>query len=148
MSDSELKIVLNDGTKTIPVYNEEGEHLSDFRFKSSNVNRILERFKERESALNETVRPLVDMDDDADTDGVISAFKEAEANIYKELDYIFDGDSYKAFFVSTGPLTPIDGEYFFQTVCEKAMELMLDDYQKETEEARARISKYTAAYEA
>lgn len=151
-NNMELGIVIDDGSRRVPIRNMAGEEIGVFYFRPTDVG-IISRYNESMSKFDEIMAPLEELDinadgtaaDQADEDSV-NALREAEKRLYDACDYIFGGNMSEAFFGRMHPFSPIGGVFY----CEKALErlgaFISDQFEAESLEVSKRLDKYVGKY--
>ena len=131
-------LVIDDGSKRVPIRNLEGEEIGVFRFRPTDFG-IVKRYNETVARLSEIVEPLENDDSD-------EAFEKAKKALYEACDYIFGGNMSEAFFGRVSPFSPVNGRFY----CEQALEVVGDyigkQFDAEVKKIRKRVSKYVSKY--
>ena len=150
--NNQMKIVIDDGARKVPIVNLEGEELGVFYFRPTDMA-IIDRYNEAIVKLDTVLAPLKDVGINAEGEAMdpedeaaVKALHEAEERLNEICDYIFGGNMSEAFFAKMHPFSPVGG-YFF---CERALEMVgsfiADQFQKETQKVSSRVVQYTKKY--
>lgn len=136
-------IVIDDGSRIYNIKNKRGEVIGRFKFVPSDMG-IIERYEHTISVFEGLQTKLSEEKDDAD----IKQIKiEAEAEIKKEIDYLFKANVSGSFFEITSPFTPLDsGEFFVENVIYAVRSVIEKETGKRLGKAKSRASKYTQKY--
>ena len=146
-----MEIVVDDGSRRIPIRNMSGEEIGVFYFRPTDFG-IISRFNETVGKFDEIVKPLeeIDINPDGTTDendmSMVKALEEAEKRLYEACDYIFGGNMSEAFFGKMNPFSPVGGVFYCETALEKVGNFISQQFDKETKKVNKRIVQYTKKY--
>jgi hypothetical protein len=136
-------IVIDDGSRIYNIKNKRGEVMGRFKFVPSDMG-IVERYEHTIAVFEGLQAKLSNEKEDAD----IKQIKvEAEAEIKKEVDYLFKANVSGSFFEITSPFTPLEsGEFFVESVINAVRAVIEKETGKRLGKAKSRASKYTQKY--
>lgn len=133
------KIVINDGTKSYQIVNQNGKALGVFCFNPSDVN-IVEKYNQMVDEVSEALAKV--------DNGEEEAIKEVSGIIRNKMDYLFGEETSKSFFTITSPLTPLsNGQLFIENVITAIGKVIEHETKRRVAEVRERMNKYTAKYQ-
>ena len=145
----EFEIIVDDGTKEVPIKNTRGERIGTFYFRPTDIG-ILQRYKEVSEKFDAVVQPLADIninpDGTSDDELGVTALKMATSKLYELCDYLFGGNLSEAFFGTMSPFSPVNGKFYCEVVLNQVADYVGKQFQTETQKINARVSKYTAGY--
>ncbi len=146
-----LEIVIDDGSKKVPIRNLSGDEIGVFYFHPTDVG-IISRYNERMAKFDEIVAPLesVNINSDGTADendmAAVEALAEAEKRLYEACDYIFGGNMSEAFFGKMHPFSPVGGIFYCETALEKVGAFISAQFEQETAKISTRMKKYVNKY--
>ena len=147
-----LSITLDDGSRHVPIYNLYGEQIGEFKFRPTDIG-MVNRFNEKASEFSALAEPLekvnINADGTVDEDNsaeAIAAFNEAEARLFKLVDYIFGGNASEAFFGHMHPFSPVNDNFYCMLMLEKLGEFIGKQFDAEMPKVSANVTKYTGKY--
>lgn len=146
-----LEIVIDDGSKRVPIRNLSGDEIGEFYFRPTDVD-IINRFNESVSKFDEIVAPLeeIDIQEDGSADendpAAVKAMNEAKTRLFEMVDYIFGGNMSEAFFGKMHPFSPVGGVFYCESALEKVGSFITAQFEQETAKVQKRIGKYTKKY--
>lgn len=149
----EIGIVVDDGSRRVPIKNTQGEEIGVFYFRPTDVG-IIERYNAMLDKWDDIVEPLRGVDisatgeADSDDPAQIAALKEAEKRLFEAVDYMFGGNMSEAFFGKMHPFSPVGGRFYAEHAIEAAGEYVNAQIDAEAAQMAKRVEKYTAEYEA
>lgn len=149
MSD-ELRIIVDDGYKKVPIINKHGEEVGVFYFNPSDIG-IIERYNKLAQSFAEITAPLELEAPEGATDEERDAFnlktlQEASERLYKACDELFGGDFSTAFFGRTNPWSPSNGKFYCEEALEKVGAFIGKAFDSEVKKIQNRVNKYTGKY--
>lgn len=134
--ENKLELKIDTGFETIPVFDEDGEQIGQFKFNPSDID-IVKRYKQVVETFNSIVVP-----ENADDNVIL----EISDKIKEQIDYLLNSKTSDAIFVCN-PLTPLpSGKIFAEEVIEKIAGLIEQVTDKRLEKTKAKIRKATAKY--
>lgn len=135
--------IIDDGKKEIPVKNKLGEVLAVLRFRTTDIN-IVDRAKKAQSKINDAVKALnnvkIKSDGTAESDLDTELLNRAEAEVRKQINYIFNDDVCSDLFKVSNPFSPVGGRFFAENVIELLVNIINHEMTVQQEE---HIRKYT-----
>ena len=145
--DTEIMgIVIDDGSRRVPIKNIYGDEIGVFYFHPADVG-IVERYNELADSFDLITKPLEEVsvgpDGQADTEAGEAALKEAERRLYEAVDKLFAGNMSEAFFGKMHPFSPVNGAFYCELAIEKVGEYINAQFDTETDKITKRVEKYT-----
>lgn len=145
----ELGIVVDDGSITVPIRNTQGEMIGHFRFRPTDFN-IVKRYNEIAQKFGEVIQPLIDANIDANGEGEdeesVKILDKAETELFKLVDYMFDGNMAEAFFGKMHAFSPVDGHFYCENALAAVGQFISQRFDEETKQISDRVDKYTHGY--
>lgn len=146
---SEMKIIIDDGRKRVPIESKTGEEIGFFTFSPTDID-IIERYNKVADEFDKVVEPLQDIGIKADGSGVddasIKALQEAKSRLYSLIDYLFAGNAADAFFGKINPFSPVDGNFYCVNVMNAVSAFISAQFEAETKKISKNLAKYTKRY--
>lgn len=143
-----LSITVDDGFQRIPIMNKYGEEIGVFRFNPTDIG-IIERYNKLADSFDRITEPLEAVQDvaDGDSDTIdakqVEALEAAKERLYAAVDELFGGNAAEAFFGKTHPFSPVDGNFYCETVLQAVGKFISAQFDTETKKMSARVEKYT-----
>lgn len=143
-----LSITVDDGFQRIPINNKYGDEIGVFYFNPTDIG-IIERYNTLADTFDAITEPLQAVDDSAnDTDEEkeakqLEALNEATKRLYAAVDKLFGGNAAEAFFGKVHPFSPVDGNFYCETVLQTVGKFISEQFDMETKKMSARVEKYT-----
>lgn len=144
-------LVVDDGSVTETIRNQQGQKVGEFTFRPSDIG-IIDRYNESISKFGDVVAPLENVglnpdgtprkDDAADFE-LLSKIK---ADICEMVDYIFGGNISEGFFGTMHPLSVINGRLYCENVLDALGNYIAAVFATETKKIDKRVSRYTQQY--
>lgn len=132
------RILINDGSKSYEIVNQDNEVLGVFRFNPSDSN-IIEKY----NGVVESLEAAFQKVDTGDEEFVMEASRE----IKEKFDDLFGQNTSKTFFSITGPLTPLsNGQLFAENVVEAIGFIIEKEMNVRVKKVQERMKKYTEKY--
>lgn len=148
-NEEPFEIVVDDGSITVPIKNNNGEQIGEFRFRPTDFN-IVSRYNEVADKFADVVRPLMDANIDTNGEGEdeesIKLLDEAEHRLFELVDYMFDGNMAEAFFGKMHAFSPIGGKFYCENALSAVGQFISRKFDAEIKQVSARVSKYTREY--
>ena len=136
------KIVIDDGTREIPIYNKYDETI---RFRPADIS-IMDRFNEMQKALDAMFQPLADInirnDGTAETDDEWAVLKRVESELIHQLNILLDTDDAAAVFTKRNAFSSVAGKFFCEHVIDALGTLIASAIEEETAVSQNRVQKY------
>ena len=146
---NELELVIDDGTRRIPIKNTFGDEVGVFYFRPTDIG-ILGRYKKISETFEDVVKPLesinINPDGTSDTEDGNNALEEAKRLLFEKIDYLFDSNCSEAFFGSMNPFSPVDGAFYCENVLNAVAGFISKQFDTEVKKINKRVGKYTNAY--
>lgn len=133
-------IVVDDGSRRVPIVNVDGEEIGVFRFHPTDIG-IIERYNRMVERFDEITRPLEQFAGE-DEDRQAEALKEAEKRLYAAVNELFGGDAAGAFFGGMHPFSPVGGAFYCEAVLKAVGEYISGQFDAETAKFSGRAEKY------
>lgn len=139
-----MQIVIDDGTRRVPITNIHGDEVGVFYFKPTDIG-IIERYNRMAETFDAITEPLEALkDDDSDSEEVqLAVLKEAENRLTAAVNELFGGDAASAFFGKMNPFSPVDGMFYCENVLQAVGKFISAQFDTETKKMSARVEKYT-----
>ena len=140
-------IVVDDGSRRVPIQNTRGEEIGVFTFRPTDIG-IIQRFNDMVSGFDKIIEPLEVInelgDDESITDAkYVDAIHAAETLLYEAVDKLFGSDgAAQAFFGCMNPFSPVDGEFYCTNVLNAVGAYIDAAFDSETEKFSEKAKKY------
>ena len=134
-------IVVDDGSRRVPIVNVDGEEIGVFRFHPTDIG-IIERYNDMVSRFDEITEPLKGFAGEADEAKQAEALKEAEKRLFEAVNELFGGDAAGAFFGGMHPFSPVGGAFYCEAVLKAVGEYISGQFDAETARFSGRTAKY------
>ncbi len=138
--DAVAAIVVDDGSRRVPIQNAQGEEIGVFRFHPTDIG-IIERYNRMVERFDEITKPLERFVGE-DEDKQAEALKEAEKRLFEAVNELFGGDAAGAFFGSMHPFSPVGGAFYCEAVLKAVGEYISGQFDAETARFSGRTAKY------
>lgn len=139
------KIVIDDGTRKIPIENQFGKHICDIYIRPTDFS-ILDRYQATVRDFKTVLEPLQSMslnnDGSASFDKDWKTLKQVEEQIIKKINELFDMDEAAAIFKDRSPFASVGGEFYCMKVLTAIAEVITSALEEEAEASKARTSEY------
>ena len=140
-----MNIVVDDGSRRVPIMNTQGEEIGVFTFRPTDVG-IIKRYNEMVNGFDSIVEPLEGLygagDDIADPK-YVEALNAAEGRLYEAVNTLFDrDDAADAFFGKMNPFSPVEGEFYCARVLTAVGQYINGAFDTETAKFSANAKKY------
>ena len=147
MADNNLKIVIDDGFKRIPIENIHGEQIGTFYFNPTDVG-IIDRFNKVAKEFNQITEPMEKAAPENATEEEkiefdVATKREATERLYAACNELFGGDFASAFFGTTDPWSPVNGDFYCYTAISMIGDFISRQFDEEVEKMNERTQKYT-----
>lgn len=142
------QIIIDDGTREVPVCNMFGETICTLRFRPADIS-IMDRFEQLQQHIGETLKPLegISIKNDGtaeDADGW-RTLKGVEAGLIKQLNALLDTTDAAAIFAKRNPFSAVGGKFFCQIVIDALGGLIAEAIQEENAASQEKMQKYMPA---
>lgn len=139
------RIIIDDGTREYEICNRFGKVICVLHFRPSDIS-IAERYREMRETFGDIVKPLAELDIQADgtaaDDAAMDALHEADVALRKALARLLDSDDAADIFAARNPFSSVGGKFFCEIVLDAIGGIVEDVMTEETEASRKRTSKY------
>ena len=143
-----MNIVVDDGSRRVPIMNTQGEEIGVFTFRPTDVG-IIKRYNEMVAGFDAIVEPLeaieggegkdIDITDPQYTE----ALDEAGKRLYEAMNTLFGSDDAAgAFFGKMNPFSPVDGEFYCAKVLNGVGDYISAAFDTETAKFSENAKKY------
>ena len=133
-------IVVDDGSRRVPILNADGEEIGVFRFHPTDIG-IIERYNRMVESFDGITKPLEQFAGE-DEEKQAEALREAEKRLYEAVNGLFGGDAAGAFFGSMHPFSPVGGTFYCEAVLKAVGEYISAQFDAETAKFSGRAAKY------
>ena len=146
VKNTNFAIVVDDGSRRVPIMNTEGEEIGAFRFHPTDLG-LIERFNRLAEAFGAIIEPLealhVDENSDLTDPGLIQALNEAEGRVNAAVNELFGSDdAARAFFGKMHPFSPVNGEFYALQVLQRVGDFINAQFDTETKALSKKAKKY------
>ena len=139
------KIVIDDGTREYNIVNKFGKEICKLHFRPGDIS-IAERYRELQEGFADIVKPLSEMDINADgtasDDAAMNAIHEADMNLRKALEKLLDSDDAADVFKARNPFSSVGGKFFAEIVLDAIGNIVGEVIAEEAEASMKRTAKY------
>ena len=145
MAIREMKGIIDDGTREIPLVNKYGKLICNIYIRPADLS-ILDRYKQLAADFQNITEPLKDMN--ISNDGKVSfdddwkVLKQVEAELKQRINALFDMDEADDIFAKRSPFSSVGGKFFCESVIEVIGNLIANAVEEELELSRKRTEKY------
>lgn len=140
-----MSIVVDDGSRRVPIQNTDGEEIGSFHFHPTDVG-IIQRYNALAEHFDEIVKPLDGLGEDGAeiTDAKYAeALDEADARLFDAVNGLLGSDdAAAAFFGKMNPFSPVDGEFYCTRVLNALGAYIGAAFETETAKFSANAQKY------
>jgi hypothetical protein len=140
-----MNIVVDDGSRRVPIINTHGEEIGAFTFRPTDVG-IIKRYNEMVTGFDSIVEPLEGLygaGDDITDPKYTEALNAAEGRLYAAVNTLFaSDDAAGAFFGKMNPFSPVDGEFYCAKVLNGVGDYISAAFDTETAKFSANAKKY------
>lgn len=153
MEEQILNIVVDEGSKKIPICNKFGDEIGVFYFNPTDMG-IIDRYNKVVGEFDQITEPLenVEIPNDGameeNNEAGIEAMREAQRRLYEACDYLFGGNFAEAFFGKVHPFSPVNGRFYCENALEAVGNFLIQQFGQETAKVNDRTAKYTHGYAA
>ena len=141
-----LNIVVDDGSRRVPIVNTSGEEIGFFTFHPTDVG-IITRYNKLIDKFDSVVEPLDILEGDGDIDITDARYAEALAEathrLYDAVNELFASDTAaEAFFGKMNPFSPVEGAFYCANVLNAVGMYIGAAFETETAHFTANAKKY------
>lgn len=141
----ELRGVVDDGTREIPLVNKFGKLICKVYIRPADWS-IIDRYNALTKDFDSIVKPLADMDIKNDGTATFEkdweTLKSVETELKRRFDQLFDMEEADEIFAKRNAFSSIGGEFFCSKVLTALAGIIEDAIQEETALSQARVAKY------
>lgn len=140
-----LQIVIDDGTREIPVKNQFGKLICKIHIRPADYS-IMDRYNDFTKDFEEIVKPLEEIGitntGEAEVEEGWKVIKSVEAEIIRRFNSLFDMDDAEKLFKTRNAFSSIQGRFYCEIVLEALGEVILNAINEESEKTKAKVEKY------
>lgn len=144
-SPAEMRVVVDDGTREVPIYNKFGKLICNVYFRPADFS-IIDRYNEMKGKIEGIVEPLKGItlknDGTAKFDEDWAVLKKVESDIKREFDNLFDMEQADEIFAKRNAFSSVGGQFFALRVFDALGGVIEQAVSKEAALSRARLEKY------
>ena len=137
-----VTLVVDDGSRRYEIRNTIGEVVGEFTLTPTDLG-IYERYAKMQEEIAGIVKPIEEMQDDADMAKFAEATEETKERLYAAINRMFGGDVAGKLFGRLHPFTPINGRFYFDRVLEVVGAQINAVFEDEAAKFGAHVEKYT-----
>lgn len=145
MSIKELRGIIDDGTREIPLVNKFGKLICNIYIRPADIS-ILDRYKALAADFKDITAPLKDLqiksDGSATFDEEWEIMKSVEAELKARINALFDMDEADAIFEKRNPFSSVRGKFFCEIVVEAIGGIITEAVAEEMKLSKQRTDKY------
>lgn len=145
MSTKEYKIIVDDGTKKIPITNTFGKLICNIYIRPADFS-ILDRYDQFNADFSDIVEPLKDVDIKNDGTATfeedIVILKAVEKELKKRINAVFDMDEADEIFATRNPFSSVNGRFFCMNIIDAIGHVIVEAVKYEMEMSNRRTDKY------
>ena len=146
MKTMNFAISVDDGSRRVPILNNDGEEIGVFRFHPTDIG-IIERYNRMAEHFDEITEPLNALDSvekiDLTDPTLREALAEAERRVNAAVNGLFGSDdAAQAFFGKMHPFSPVNGEFYATEVLQKVGMFIGAQFATETKAMSKKARKY------
>lgn len=140
-----IQKTIDDGVKEIQLNNTYGQTICKVHFRPADFS-ILDRYNAFVNALPEIVKPLEEIDIEANGEASFEdgwkVIKEAEAEIIRRFGELFDMDDAGAIFEKRNAFSSVNGSFFCENVLLALGDIISEEINKEMKKSQKKMEKY------
>ena len=139
------QIIIDDGTRAYEIVNKFGKIICVLHFRPGDIS-IAERYREMREDFGNIVKPLSELDINADgtseDDAAMNALHEADLALRKALAKLLDSSDAEDIFKDRNPFSSVSGRFFCENVIDAIGGIVEEVMAEEAEASRKRTAKY------
>ena len=147
LTPKELRAVVDDGTREIPLLNKFGKLICNIYFRPADFS-IIDRYNAMVKDFEGIVKPLSEIslanDGTAQFDKDWEVLKSVEDEIKKRFNELFDMEEADEIFAKRNAFSSVGGHFFCENVLLALEDVITDAINEEAERSKARVAKYLA----
>lgn len=140
-----LNIVVDDGTREIPVTNKFGQLICKIHIRPGDLS-ILDRYNDLEKGFEEAIKPLqsigINSDGTAKMENDWQIIKDVERDLTQRINAFFDMDEADQIFAKRSMFSSIGGEFFVEKIIAALGEIVASVMEEENKKSAKRAEKY------
>ena len=145
MSIKELRGIIDDGTREIPLVNKFGKLICNIYIRPADIS-ILDRYNALAADFKDIVEPLKDIniknDGSATFDEEWAIMKSVEAELKARINALFDMEEADEIFKNRSPFSSVGGKFFCESVIEVIGEIITEAVKEEMALSKERTDKW------
>ena len=142
---TQVKGVIDDGTKAIPIENKFGKKICTIYVRPGDLS-IIDRYNEVIKTLPGIFEPLKEMDikndGTAKLDDDWEKLKQVEEALYQQLNFLFDMNETDEIFAKRNPFSSVNGRYFCEIIIKLLGDIISEGITEEVAKTQRRTQKY------
>lgn len=151
MSIKELRGIIDDGTREIPLVNKFGKLICNIYIRPADIS-ILDRYNALAADFKDIVEPLKDIniknDGSATFDEEWAIMKSVEAELKARINALFDMEEADEIFKNRSPFSSVGGKFFCESVIEVIGEIITEAVKEEMALSKERTDKWLSDIQA
>lgn len=144
-----MTIIVDDGTRRVPIQNKDGEEIGAFSFRPTDMG-IIKRYNDLADKAGDILAPLEEVsaqlgegDVDLSDPRYAQALDEAGKRLYEAVNALFDSDgAAQAFFGRMNPFSPVNGAFYCAQVLDAVGAFIGAQFDRETARFSENAKKY------
>lgn len=145
MGDTMKKVVIDDGTREIPIVNQFDQPICKIYMRPADLS-ILDRYETVMKDLPNVVKPLEALSIEANGEATYEAdraiMKKVEEDLYDRINALFDIEEAEQIFAKRNPFSSVGGEFFVIRVLQAIGDVIKDAMETEFALSSKRMGKY------
>lgn len=145
MGDTMKKVIIDDGTREIPIVNQFDQPICKIYLRPADLS-ILDRYETVMKDLPNVVKPLEALNIEANGEAAYEAdraiMKKVEKDLYGRINALFDIEEAEQIFAKRNPFSSVGGEFFVIRVLQAVGDVIRDAMEEELALSSKRMSKY------
>lgn len=151
MSIKELRGIVDDGTREIPLVNKFGKLICNIYIRPADIS-ILDRYNALAADFKDIMEPLKDIniknDGSATFDEEWAIMKSVEAELKARINALFDMEEADEIFKNRSPFSSVGGKFFCESVIEVIGEIITEAVKEEMALSKERTDKWLSDIQA
>lgn len=145
MEGKNLVGIIDDGTREIPIKNKFGKLICNIYIRPADLS-IIDRYNKLTDDLEDMIRPLQDLDINADGTAAFEKdwelMKGVETELKRRINEVFDMEEADEIFAKRNPFSSVGGKFFLEIVIEGLGQIINEAMEEELELSQKRTDKY------
>lgn len=138
-------VVVDDGTKEIPILNKFGKEICKIYFRPTDFS-IIDRYNSMMADFDKIVEPLKNLslnnDGTAALDSDWKVLKKVETDLIDKINVLFDMQDADKIFANRNPFSSVGGEFYCLRILQALEQVISDAVEEEAKLSKQRMSKY------